>query len=401
MPVGVRPRTFVVMTGTARITEPGRVPNRAAATADEWGDWRWQTRHRVRSSDALSRALGGALSAQEPVEGAAERVGIEAVTARFPVGVSPYYLSLVDPSDPSDPILRQILPVMDEARAAGQEVSDPFGEEDREPVPGVVHRYPDRALIVPTNFCATLCRHCFRKRTWADGFFMLDDRALARAVQYIRETETITDVLVTGGDPIHLPEARLERLLNDLREIPRLDVLRVATRTPVTLPQRLDRRMVDILAAVRPLWLITHFNHAREVTDEARAALRALLDRGVTVQNQAVLLRGVNDHVDAQVELSRAMLRVGVRPYYLHLADPVAGAGHFRLPIDRARSIVKAMHGRISGLGIPRLVLDLPGGKGKVPIESSFELDRDGDQLTFQGSIDGDPVLFVDPPDGS
>lgn len=366
-----------------------RLAGALSATEAEWGDWRWQVRNRIRSLDQLAAAL-------EPARFFS--CSDEDLTRTYPVGVTPYYLSLADPRDPRDPILRQIVPDPAEAGSGGQESADPFAEQERSPVPGVIHRYPDRALVVPTNFCATLCRHCFRKGSWAGGFRMLGDAELDRAVDYVRQDEGIHDVLITGGDPLHLPARRLLRLLRAIRSIDHVEVVRVASRTPVTLPQRIDAEMVGILAAVRPLWFITHFNLAREVSGAARAALRALLDAGITVQNQAVLLRGINDTSEEQIGLSRALLGVGVRPYYLHLGDPVAGAGHFRTSIERGREVVRGMFGRVSGLGIPRLVLDLPGGKGKVPLEASFETRRQGAEVWFESPIDGTEVQFVDPP---
>lgn len=354
-----------------------------AATGSEWNDWRWQTRHRLRSAGEVLRAVG--------LDGRIE-LPDEASLARFPVGVSPYYVSRVKPGDPNDPILRQILPSVLESESRESERSDPFREDERSPVPGVVHRYPDRALILPTNFCATLCRHCFRKRSWADGFYFLDRAALARAVDYVRATASIRDVLITGGDPLHLATDVLAALVADLKSIARLDVVRIASRTPVTLPQRIDEAWIAALAPHRPLWFITHFNCASEVSAEATLAVRRLIDAGFTVLNQTVLLRGVNDDLESQLELARAMIRVGVRPYYLHLADPVVGAGHFRTSIERGVEIVRAMQGRISGFAIPRLVIDLPDGKGKVPLSPDFSIGRDGDAVVFRSPLDGSAV---------
>ncbi|MBL8768564.1 MAG: KamA family radical SAM protein [Planctomycetes bacterium] len=359
--------------------------------ASDWDDWRWQTRHRVRSVAAL-RAQVPALAGLAVADAELER--------EFPVGVTPYYLSLADPSDPADPILRQVLPIADEAERAEQESADPFHEEQLAPVPGIVHRYRDRALVIPTNFCATLCRHCFRKRTWADGFFMLSEAQLVAAAGYVRAHPEIRDVLITGGDPVHLSMHALALLLRELRACANVEVLRIATRVPVTLPQRVDDELLDVLAAARPLWLITHFNHAREVSPAAAHALRRLIDRGITVQNQTVLLRGVNDSTQAQIDLGRALLALGVRPYYLHLADPVAGAGHFRLPIERGIEIVRGMYGKIAGFGIPRLVVDLPGGKGKVPLTPDFVVERQGDDVWFESPIDGSAVRYRNPKGG-
>lgn len=373
------------MSSTLTRTDPGSI---APPSAEQWLDWRWQMRHRIRSLSELIEFLGLESSIVPPSAD---------LLARFPLGVSRYYASLARRGDRDDPIVKQILPSAEEDVASGQEVADPFREEEKSPVPGVIHRYVDRALILPTNYCATLCRHCFRKRTWNDGFYVLDRAALARAVDYVRATPSIRDVLITGGDPLHLAPAVLGELLADLRSIPHLDVIRVASRMPVTLPQRIDAQMLAALAPQRPLWFITHFNHAAELSDLAIASLRRLIDAGLTVLNQTVLLRGVNDSTAAQLDLARGLLRAGVRPYYLHVADPVAGAGHFRTPIDHALAIVKAMHGQIAGFGIPRVVVDLPGGKGKVPLSPSFEIERRGDIIRFESPIDGGSVDYVDP----
>lgn len=367
---------------------PSSTDSENAARPARWDDWRWQTRHRVRTLAQLRERLDLA-----PHHAVADDATIE----RFPLGVTPYYLSLADPADPADPILRQVLPVADEAEAEGQETGDPFREDELSPVKGVVHRYGDRALILPTNYCATLCRHCFRKRTWSDGFFVLSRDELRRAVDYVAAHDEIRDVLVTGGDPLNIALPVLDELLGALRAVPHVEVLRVASRVPVTLPQRIDAEMVARLAAHRPLWLVTHFNHARELAPPAARALRALLDAGISVLNQTVLLRGVNDSVEAQLALARGLIRLGVRPYYLHMADPVAGAGHFRLPLARGVEIVKAMHGRIAGFGIPRLVVDLPDGKGKVPLGADFVLARQGEVVLFESPIDGSAVAYRDP----
>jgi lysine 2,3-aminomutase len=354
----------------------------------DWDDWRWQTRHRLRSLREVLDALELPEAMLPPGED---------VLRRFPIGVTPYYLALARIGDPTDPIVRQVVPVAAESDAVGQEVADPFREDEHSPVPGVVHRYADRALVLPTNFCATLCRHCFRKRSWADGFYFLDRVALARAVDYVRANPGIRDVLVTGGDPLHLAPRVLGELLADLRSIERLDVIRVASRIPATLPQRIDDEMLAALTAAKPLWFITHFNCAAEVSAAAAVALRKLIDHGITVQNQTVLLRGVNDSLAAQLDLARALIRQGVRPYYLHLADPVAGAGHFRTPLRTGLEILAGMQGKVAGFAIPKLVLDLPGGKGKVPISPDFRTGSDDGLHRFRSPIDGSEVEWVEP----
>lgn len=356
-----------------------------------WDDWRWQLRHRVRTLEQLRRLV--------PAVRDLSAAGGDLV-ARAPVSVTPHYLSLADPHDPSDPILRQVFPASAEERVLPGESPDPFDERALSPVPGIVRRYPDRALLLPTNFCATLCRHCFRRDSWGEGFSFLDDATLARAVEWIRSEEAVRDVLITGGDPLHLPTRRIARLLDDLLAIERLDVVRIATRTPVTLPQRFDTPLFDALARRRRLWIVTHFNHPREVSPASRRVLDRLADLGVPVLNQSVLLRGVNDRADTIERLCRLLVRVGVRPYYLHAADPVSGAGHFRVPLAEARAIVRALHGRLTGFAVPRLVVDLPGGAGKAPVDLGFgPLETNGGVL-FEGPIDGRRVEYPEPGGG-
>ncbi|MBI4878174.1 MAG: KamA family radical SAM protein [Planctomycetes bacterium] len=364
-------------------TPRGARPRRA--TSAEWSDWRWQVRNRLRTVEEVAAALRLPGWAQNVERG---------LLRRFPVAVTPYYLSLARPGKANDPIARQILPAAEEGVALAGETPDPLAEDALSPVPGVVRRYPDRALIVPTSFCATHCRHCFRKRGWAGGGVALKKSELLRAVEFVRSTPAIRDVLVTGGDPLHLGPRLLAMLLTELRKVPHLEVLRVASRAPVTLPQRIDEELLALLRAVRPLWFLTHFNHRVEVTPLAASALRRLVDAGIPVQNQTVLLKGVNDTSAKQLALARALLALGVRPYYLHLPDPVAGTGHFRVPLDRAVDVVRGMFGKIAGFGIPRLVVDLPGGKGKVPVMPSFLRRRDGDDLWFESPLGGGEVLY-------
>ncbi len=367
-------------------TPGGTDPRRVAAV--KWNDWRWQVRNRLRTVAQVAAALR--------LPGCAR--GLERkLLLRFPVAVTPYYLSLARSGKADDPIARQILPMPEEGEALAGETPDPLAEDALSPVPGVVRRYPDRALIVPTSFCATHCRHCFRKRAW-NGGAALTRADLLRAVKFVRDTPALRDVLVTGGDPLHLEPRRLALLLTELRKVPHLEVLRIASRAPVTLPQRIDGELIALLRAVRPLWFLTHFNHRVEVTPLAESALRRLLDAGITVLNQTVLLKGVNDTSAEQLALARALLALGVKPYYLHLPDPVAGTGHFRVPLDRAVDVVRGMFGRIAGFGIPRLVVDLPGGKGKVPVMPGFLRRRDGDDLWFESPLGGGEVLYRERP---
>jgi lysine 2,3-aminomutase len=302
---------------------------------------------------------------------------------------TPYYLSLADLSDPADPVGRQILPDPAERCRRGAEEEDPLREEGRSPMPGIVHRYPDRVLLVATNDCAAYCRHCMRRRNWGSAGGTLSDDDLDRAAGYIRSDPAIRDAIVTGGDPLTLPDGAVDGILSRLRAIPHLQTVRIGTRVPVTLPMRVDRGLLSVLRRRAPVWIVTQFNHPREITEEAGRACARLLRAGCPVANQAVLLRGVNDDEGTLEALFRGLLAIGVRPYYLHQCDLVAGAGHFRTPLSRGVEILDSLRGRLPGLAIPHFVVDLPGGAGKVPLQPGYLLSsRDGRAL-FRSPLGG------------
>jgi lysine 2,3-aminomutase len=354
-----------------------------AIESGDFDDWRWQMRHRLTSASAILDVLG----ADFPVE-PSTRAAIERAAQSTPVSATPCYLALADPQDPRDPILPQVLPDPAEAEPDGE--PDPFREEELEIAKGVVHRYPDRALLLLTSFCSTLCRHCMRKREWpapGDRFERLGDAEVDAAVAAIAARPRIRDVLLSGGDPLNLPAAYVGRVLLLLRERCDLDVLRIGSRVPVTLPQRVDDELLAALEPAVPLYLNTHFNHAREVTPQSAAAVRRLARAGVIVSNQGVLLRGVNDREEELLGLSRALLRAGLRAYYLHQCDPVRGVRHFRVGLARAIDLVRSLHGRVSGLGIPRLMVDLPGGAGKVQADGPDLVERRGEMFVYRGPL--------------
>lgn len=366
---------------------PAYVPDawRAALAEGPWHDWRWQHGARLVGVDAVLDALGGAAVFDAGVIQGMRRAGAE-----FPVSVTPYYLALANPADSRDPILPQVLPDPDEAVADGS--LDPFAEQDKMVAPGLVHRYPDRALFLLTNYCSTLCRHCMRKREWQRPFTRLSDAEVDDAVTAIVARPSIRDVLLSGGDPFNLPPRYLGRVLRRLRDSTDLDCLRFGSRVPVTMPQRIDDELLDELAPAAPLFLNTHFNHAREVTAAAVAAVRRLTQVGVVVSNQGVLLRGVNDTDEDLLALCRALLRAGVRAYYLHHCDPVQGARHFRVGLARGRGLVQSLAGQVSGLAIPRFVVDLPGGAGKVSADGPELLRVEGDLHVYRSPLTGAEV---------
>jgi lysine 2,3-aminomutase len=365
-----------------------------AVASGDWDAWTWQQQHRLASVRAILDVLGGDF----PV-GAKTRGAMEAAAGAGKVGVTPSYLALADPDDRRDPILAQVLPDPAEHADDGG-VADPFEEESLEIAPGVVHRYGDRALFLLTNYCTTLCRHCMRKREWEGRFRRLTDEQVDRGVAAIAARPEIRDVLLSGGDPLNLPPAFVGRVLMRLRERCDLDCLRIGSRVPVTLPQRIDDELLAALAPAAPLWLNTHFNHARELSPDSVAAVARLTRAGVVVSNQAVLLRGVNDRASDLLDLSRALLRAGLRAYYLHQCDPVAGVRHFRVGLARALELVQSLNGRVSGLAIPRLMVDLPGGGGKVQADGPRLLERRDDRFVYRSPIDG-RAIEVDGSEGS
>lgn len=299
----------------------------------------------------------------------ARRAEIEAVAERYAVAVTPAMLELIDPADPDDPIARQFVPSLAELDTRPEELADPIGDEARSPVKGIVHRYPDRVLLKPMHACPVYCRFCFRREKVGPGGEALSEAELDAAIAYVAERPAIWEVILTGGDPLMLSPRRLKRIFSRLDAIPHLGVVRLHSRVPVVDPARIDAALLDVLAgAEKTVWLAVHANHERELTDEARAALKALHGAGVSLVGQTVLLRGVNDDAATLDALFRAMVRARIKPYYLHQGDLAPGTSRFRTGIEEGQALMRRLRGRLSGLAQPSYVLDIPGGHGKVPI---------------------------------
>jgi lysine 2,3-aminomutase len=328
-----------------------------------WNDWRWQMRSRTRSVGELAKYLTLTQAEQQ-------QLGF--VTARYPLSITPHYLCLINPDDPLDPIRRQAVPSAEETALADFGDEDPLAEHELSPVPGLVHRYPDRALIITNNICPVMCRHCNRKRQWRQGPWIQTDAALAPMLEYIKKNPQIRDVILSGGDPLSFSTARLERLISALRSIAHVDIIRIGTRYPVTLPQRITPELCAMLSRYGPIWVNTHFNHPRELTPEAARACDSLVRAGMPVNNQCVLLHGVNDTVCVQEELCRGLLKIKVRPYYLFHTDDVQATEHLRTPVATGVEIMAGLRGKLSGLGLPAYVVDLPGGGGKIPLQPEY-----------------------------
>lgn len=343
-----------------------RLPYYEGVLEEEWNDWKWQLRNAIRSLRQLEKVFPFTPEEREQIA----RVGDV-----YPILISPYYLSLIEVDNPRDPIRLQAIPSVEELTVGQELEEDPLEEETDSPVPGLTHRYPDRVLMVTTDFCSTYCRHCTRKRLFRVDLPRQKLPDIEAMMAYIREHEEIHDVILSGGDPLTLSLNKLEYILSNLRKIPHIDIIRLGSRVPVTLPQRLfDKELLSMLEKYGPLWCNTHFNHPNEVTKEAALAVKNLLSVGIPVNNQMVLLRGVNDDVDTMRQLCRALLRIRCRPYYLFHCDPVRGAAHFRTSIWKGIEIVEGLRGHISGLGVPLYVVDAPGGGGKIPIMPNYIL---------------------------
>jgi lysine 2,3-aminomutase len=334
----------------------------ALAQNPQWKDWQWQMRSRIRSVAALS---GFFPSMQLDT-------GLAAAAEKFPLAITPYYASLIRKLDSSDPVFNMAVP-------QGQELwnppflrDDPLEEDHDMPVPGLVHRYPDRALLIVTSACAMYCRHCTRKRVTGNRESYTSEGRIRKAVEYLTKHPEIRDVVVSGGDPLTLPTPYLESILSAVRSVPSVDIIRLGTRTPVTLPMRITDELVQMLRKYHPIWVNTHFNHPCEITPAASEACRRLADAGVPLGNQSVLLKGINDDPSVMEELLRGLVRMRVRPYYLFQCDLVPGVEHFRTPLSRGIEIMEALRGRLSGLAIPTFVVDMPHGGGKVPVLPSY-----------------------------
>jgi lysine 2,3-aminomutase len=364
----------------------GRIRRKVRGAAD----WQWQLQHAARTAADLERELR--LTDEE-------RAGaLAAEGAGLPISVTPYYLGLVDRDDPACPIRRQVVPRAEERREVPGDLADPLGEEAHEVAPGLIQRYPDRALIFATDRCAVYCRFCTRSRLVGAGGGVTSLARLGPAFEYLAAHPEVKDVIVSGGDPLAMTTSKLEALVRRLREIPSVETIRLATRVPVALPQRITAELLRALKPHHPLWIMTHFNHPKELTEASRRACRRLADAGFPVMNHTVLLRGVNDDSRVLTELFRGLVKERVRPYYLLQADPVRGTGHLRTPLATGVRIMEELQGRLSGIALPKLIVDTPGGMGKVPAGPDFVVERSPGRTRFR-THRGVQVDYVDPPE--
>jgi lysine 2,3-aminomutase len=351
------------------------------ATARDWNDWRWQNRNRVRTLADLERIIR--LTGEE-------RAAIQRHEGPLPVGITPYYASLLDEHDAAQGLRRTVVPVPGEYVRTPGEADDPLGEDAKSPTPGLVHRYPDRVLLLVTGFCSVYCRYCTRARlVGAAGEKSIKKHDLEKALDYIAATPVIRDVLISGGDPLSLDEDRLEWILSRLRAIPHVEFVRIGSKQPVVQPQRVTPALTRLLKRFHPLWMSLHFTHPDELTPEVAEACGRLADAGIPLGSQTVLLRGVNDDLETMRRLMQGLLRIRVRPYYIYQCDPISGSGHFRTSVEKGVEIIRGLRGHTTGYAVPTFVVDAPGGGGKVPVAPDYVAGREGDDLVLRNFENG------------
>jgi lysine 2,3-aminomutase len=338
----------------------------ADVSKSQWQDWKWQVRHRIRSLEDLENFLD--LELKEEI-----RQQIRTTIEKFPLSITPYYLSLINRDDfEKDPVFMQAVPSIRELDITDADMADPLHEDADSPVPGITHRYPDRVLFLVSNVCAMYCRHCTRKRKVGDRDSIPSREVIEKGLDYIRSTPRVRDVLLSGGDPFLLSDEHLDYILTELGKIKHVEVVRIGTRTPVVLPYRITDELVAMLKKHHPVWINTHFNHPREITASAKRALAKLADAGIPLGNQSVLLAGVNDCPRIMRTLVHKLVANRVRPYYLYQCDLSEGLSHFRTPVGKGIEIIENLIGHTSGFSVPTYVIDAPGGGGKIPVMPNY-----------------------------
>jgi lysine 2,3-aminomutase len=369
----------------------------------QWNDWRWQLKHRITTLDQLERLL--------PTLTPEERAGTVLANHKLALAITPYFFNLIDPADEFCPIRRQVIPRLEETLTAPWEMTDPCGEDSHSAVPGLVHRYPDRVLFLVTDRCAAYCRYCTRSRLVSNASGYDFHPQFDRQLEYIAAHPEVRDVLLSGGDPLLLSDEKLEDLLGRLRAIRHVEFLRLGTRIPVFLPQRITPELCTLLRRFHPLFISIHSNHPRELTTEVRAALGRLADAGIPLGNQSVLLRHVNDDPVVMKAHLHKLLMCRVRPYYLYQCDLIAGSAHLRASVRRGLEIMEALRGHTTGYAVPTYVIDAPGGGGKVPVSPEYVLSRNRDRVVIRNyegrifeypeALDGTPLFKAVAPDGT
>ena len=357
------------------------------ATDEQWNDWKWQVKNRIETLDQLKQYIN--LTPQE-------EEGVKKTLSTLRMAITPYYMSLIDPNDPNDPVRKQAVPTGTETHQSAADLLDPLHEDEDSPVPGLTHRYPDRVLFLITDMCSMYCRHCTRRRFAGQKDCESPGERIEKALDYIARTPVIRDVLLSGGDALMVSDAKLEYIISRLRQIPHVEIVRIGSRTPVVCPQRITPELCDMLKKYHPVWLNTHFNHPNEVTPEAVAACERLANAGVPLGNQSVLLRGVNDCVHVMKRLVHLLVKMRVRPYYIYQCDLSMGLEHFRTPVSKGIEIIEGLRGHTSGYAVPTFVVDAPGGGGKTPVMPQYVISQAPGKVVLR-NFEGVITTYTEP----
>ena len=351
------------------------------ASQEDWDDWHWQVKNRITTVEGLKKYFSISESEEEVVAKWLKKLRM---------AITPYYLSLIDPDNPDDAIRKEAVPTLSELMKGEDDIDDPLHEDSDSPVPGLTHRYPDRVLLLVTDQCAMYCRHCTRRRFAGQNDCPLALTDIEKSIEYIENTPSIRDVLISGGDPLLQSDERLEMIISKIRAIEHVEIIRIGTRTPIVMPQRITPALVKMFAKYHPLWINVHFNHPNEITDESKKACALLADAGIPLGNQSVLLAGINDKISIMKKLVHELVKMRIRPYYLYQCDLSTGISHFRTPVAVGIEIIEGLRGHTSGFCVPTFVVDAPGGGGKIPVMPNYIISQGYERIilrNFEGMI--------------
>lgn len=356
-------------------------------TPELWSSWNWQVSNRITSVDELKEIIN-----ISPVE----EKGIGKALKTLRMGITPYYAMLMDPDDPKCPVRMQAVPTIYETMKSENDMEDPLHEDGDSPVPGLTHRYPDRVLLLVTDMCSMYCRHCTRRRFAGTNDDHVNLKQIDRAINYIKNTPQVRDVLLSGGDALLISDEKLEYIIKKLRAIKHVEVIRIGSRTPVVMPQRITPSLVEMLKKYHPIWLNTHFNHPKEITPESKRAIDLLANAGIPLGNQSVLLKGINDCTHVMRKLVRKLVKMRVRPYYIYQCDMSVGIEHFRTPVSKGIEIIEGLRGHTSGFAVPTFVVDAPGGGGKIPVMPQYLISQSPNRVTLR-NYEGVITTYAEP----
>ena len=348
---------------------------------EQWNDWHWQVKNRITTVEELKKYLSISDNEEQAVSRCLEKLRM---------AITPYYLSLIDPEDPNDPVRKQAVPTLAELIKGEDDIDDPLHEDTDSPVPGLTHRYPDRVLLLVTDQCSMYCRYCTRRRFAGQNDCTLAFDAIEKSIEYIKNTPSIRDVLISGGDPLLQSDERLEKIISKIRAIEHVEIIRIGTRTPIVMPQRITPELAKMFAKYHPLWINVHFSHPNEVTEESKKACELLADAGIPLGNQSVLLAGINDKISIMKKLVHELVKMRVRPYYIYQCDLSTGISHFRTPVAVGIEIIEGLRGHTSGFCVPTFVVDAPGGGGKIPVMPNYIISQGYERIilrNFEGMI--------------